>query len=251
MLDRTLQSIGNQTKEDFWVIVVCHEIPILSKKYSFVEYLIVDLPPPAESLEELMHKKDETVKDWEYKNDLIRLDRWKKYLDGLYRAKKYKPSHVMFFDADDYVSSRIVETINSGPKETSWVIDKGYIWQEGDRYIIKTNKFHKICGTCFIYSMSIFNNLPIDKNDVEIGWYKEFLGGHVRVPSLLEKENIILSPLPYYGAIYLINNGENHSASKRKISFLVGRGKILFWLIKTFTSVLYLSKKIKEDFNIK
>jgi hypothetical protein len=75
MLDRTLQSIGNQTKEDFWVIVVCHEIPILSKKYSFVEYLIVDLPPPAESLEELMHKKDETVKDWEYKNDLIRLDR--------------------------------------------------------------------------------------------------------------------------------------------------------------------------------
>lgn len=104
----------------------------------------------------------------------------------------------MFFDADDYIASRIVETVTSGPKEKSWLIDKGYIWGEDDKYLIKSNKFHKICGTCFIYSMSIFSHLPPEKNDIKVEWYKDFLGGHVKVPSLLEKQGIMLSPLPYY-----------------------------------------------------
>lgn len=251
MLDRALESIENQTNKDFSVLVVCHEIPKLKKKYKFVKYLITNIKSPAETHEELIYQKGDTPEEKEKKNDLIRLDRWRKYLDALYFAKKYKPTHVMFFDADDCISSKIVGTVTSGPKEKSWVIDKGYIWGEHDKYIVKSDKFHKICGTCFIYSMSIFNNLPLKKNEVKINWYKDFLGGHVKVPSLLEKENIILSPVPYYWAIYVINNGENHSANKKKFSFLIGRGEILFWLVKIFSSVLYLSKKIKEDFNMK
>lgn len=251
LLDRSLRSIENQTKKDFLVLVVCHEIPILSKKYEFVKYLITDLAPPAETPEELMHHGGETSQEKEYKNNLIRLDRWKKYLDGLYFSKQYKPTHVMFFDADDYISSKIVETVTSGPKEKSWVIDKGYIWWEHDKYLVKTNKFHKICGTCFIYSMYIFSHLPVEKNEVEIDWYKDFLGGHVQVPSLLEKQGVILWPLPYHWAIYVINNWENHSANKKKFSFLIGRREILFWFIKIITSVIYLSKKIRKDFAIR
>lgn len=251
MLDRALQSIENQTNKDFLVIIVCHEIPVLKNKYKFVHYLITNLKPPAQTSESLIHEDNESVQESEKKNDLIRLDRGRKYLAGLYFAKKFNPTHIMFFDADDCISSKIVETVVSNLKEKSWMIDKWYIWEEGHKFIIKTKNFHKICGTCFIYSISIFNKLPANENKVKVNWYKNFLGGHVNVPWLLERENIILSPLPYYGAVYVINNWENHSANKKQLSFIISRKKILFWLIELITSVVYLSKKIKKDFNLK
>lgn len=75
MLDRTLGSIANQTKEDFLVIIVCHVIPILKNEYKFVEYLLIDLDPPAATPEELMHQENETLQERDHKNDLIKLDR--------------------------------------------------------------------------------------------------------------------------------------------------------------------------------
>lgn len=75
MLDRTLGSIANQSKKDFLVIVVCHVIPVLKNEYKFVEYLVIDLEPPAATPEELIHQKDETLQERNHKNDLIKLDR--------------------------------------------------------------------------------------------------------------------------------------------------------------------------------
>jgi hypothetical protein len=102
LLERTLSTIEAQTNQDFTITVVCHEIPELSHTYPHVEFLIVDIPPPAQDFAHI-------VADLE----LVRLDKGRKYLAGLYHVRPRHPSHVMFFDADDCLSPHIVETVLS------------------------------------------------------------------------------------------------------------------------------------------
>lgn len=46
LLERTLETIEAQTNKNYHVIVVCHEIPTLSRAFERVEFLIVDFPAP-------------------------------------------------------------------------------------------------------------------------------------------------------------------------------------------------------------
>ena len=91
LLDRTLSSVCRQTDRDFQVVVVCNEIPDLSSRDN-VHFTKVDFPPPNRNASA------------ETGLDAIRLDRGTKYFVGLLYAARFEPSHVMFFDADDYLS---------------------------------------------------------------------------------------------------------------------------------------------------
>jgi hypothetical protein len=163
LLERTLSTIEAQTNQDFRVIVVCHEIPELSASYSFVEYVMVDFAPPAADFESLNYNaeidKDEQKR--QKRLELVKLDKGKKYLRGLFAARKYNPSHVMFFDADDCLSPDITETVLLGPVDQSWYVGNGYIYSEGSAWIVqRKNDFNSHCGTCYIFSMSVFRDLP-------------------------------------------------------------------------------------------
>jgi hypothetical protein len=111
LLERTLSTIEAQTNQDFTITIVCHEIPTLSRVFPHVEYVIVDIPPPAQDFAHI-------VADLE----LVRLDKGRKYLAGLYHVRQRHPSHVMFFDADDCLSPQIVDTVLSGEKYQSWYV---------------------------------------------------------------------------------------------------------------------------------
>lgn len=126
LLERTLSTIEAQTCQDFRIIIVCHEIPPLSGIYPHVEYVIVDFPPPADDFEALSYKEEGDEKSTESRGikhlELVKLDKGKKYLRGLYHARQYNPSHVMFFDADDCLAPTIVDTISTGDIDTSWYV---------------------------------------------------------------------------------------------------------------------------------
>jgi hypothetical protein len=94
LLERTLSTIEAQTNQDFTITIVCHEIPTLSRVFPHV---VADL-------------------------ELVRLDKGRKYLAGLYHVRQRHPSHVMFFDADDCLSPQIVDTVLSGEKYQSWYV---------------------------------------------------------------------------------------------------------------------------------
>ena len=100
LLERTLETISAQTNDDYTVLIVCHEIPPLSRVYPHVEFLIVDFAPPATDFGHLVANLE-----------MVRLDKGRKYLAGLYHMRDRAPSHVMFFDADDCIDPSLVQTV--------------------------------------------------------------------------------------------------------------------------------------------
>ena len=88
MLERTLNSIYNQTNKDFKVVIVCHEKPILELSYPNLICYQVDFPPPEQIYDRMV------------------LDRDVKELIGRKIAKELKPDYIMAIDSDDCISRK-------------------------------------------------------------------------------------------------------------------------------------------------
>jgi hypothetical protein len=201
LLERTLRSVCAQTNQHFKVIVVCNEQPEIGFTHPAITYLLVDIEPPVQSVEQMFGNLD-----------AVRLDKGKKYLAALYLLKGSNPSHVMFFDADDCVANTITQTVLSGPSDRSWRINSGYLYKEGASLLVRLpNGFHKRCGSCFIFSYSMYQ-LPVDPNEIALDWIKKNLGSHRLIYDYLKQRNVTLYNIPYSAAIYIVNTGENHSA---------------------------------------
>lgn len=207
LLDRTLDSVCRQTDGDFHVLVVCNEVPELPEREN-VSFVKVDFPPPTRS--------EGAVTGL----DAIRIDRGTKYFVGLLRAAELEPSHVMFFDADDYLSCRLAEHVNASPDANGWVIDKGYMYREGSYFIQELSAFHRWNGSCNILAFRLLN-VPTDvsptvtqeeiEDMLDPFFLRGILGAH---PFTLNYYDVLGSPLerlPFRGAIYVTGTGENHS----------------------------------------
>ena len=198
LLERTLRSVCAQSDGNFRVLVVCNEKPELHFNHPNVEFLPVDLPPPVDSFDQLIRNVD-----------AIRNDRGKKYLAALYHLRIANPSHVMFFDADDCVSNRLVETVLAGPPDTSWYVGDGYLYSEGSSLIYRIDGvFNQTCGTCHIFNYRVFD-LPEDRTSISDEWIRQTLGSHKNVEAFLREKSAALQKIPYRGAVYIINTGEN------------------------------------------
>ena len=145
LLQRTLQSVSQQTNQDFRIIVVCNRLP---KQYLFppkVEFISVDFPAPS------------TIKGTAIDLEDVHKDKGSKYFVGLLHAKKYNPNYIMFFDSDDFISNRIVEYVNSQPEQNGWFIQHGYAYGDGLPLIRELQEFDKKCGTCHILNFNLFD----------------------------------------------------------------------------------------------
>lgn len=253
LLDRSLWSIENQTNSNFIVLIICHEIPKLSKEYHFVRFILTDIPPPVSNFEDLVCgvSRDEVFR--QARHNLARADKWKKYLLWLYAAKEYNPSHIMFFDADDCVSFKLVETILSWDKNQSWVVQDGYIFCENSLWIKRRKNFQDICGTCYVFSSGLFSFLPDDPALVSKSWCNEFLGSHVLAKKWLAEEKIHLKRLQYPGVIYIIWHGENHWGISNYNNLLWYPVYTLKWCCKFLLHMLsyrLLTKRFVKEFNL-
>lgn len=187
LLERTLETIEAQTNKNYSVAVVCHEIPKLSRTFERVEFLIVDFEPPQENTGHLTGELNVTMINQGL--EMVKLDKGRKYLAGLYHIWKNPPSHVMFFDADDCLAPDIVETVLSGPAHTSWYVGDGYIYSEGSGWIVhRKHDFNTYCGTCYVFDFDIYRDLPTNISDVSEEWMKNNLGSHRLVHTFLAEK---------------------------------------------------------------
>lgn len=207
LLALTLASVRRQTNGDFAVVVVCNRRPDgdFPPDVHFVE---VNFPPPSP------HKRPDTGMD------AIRLDRGSKYLVGRAFAERFAPRHIMFFDADDFVSARIAKTVNEGPDDTAWIISTGYVMQFGSASCAPLENFHKHCGTSFVHPAAAVSVPPVSPDvsieEITSGFdnylVETLLGTHRGAP--FHYREVLRRPveaLPYPGAIWVLGNGENHS----------------------------------------
>ncbi|MCK5361144.1 MAG: glycosyltransferase family 2 protein [Gammaproteobacteria bacterium] len=216
LLDKTLQSVCQQTDIDFKVLVVCNQIPDI-KVSQHVEFIEVDFPAPSH----LDHPHTGM--------DAIRVDRGSKYMAGLIYARRYDPLFIMFFDADDFISNQIVEFVAGQTVQSGWYIDSGYQYQFGDSRLTHLPDFYFHCGTSLIYPYRMLD-IPeaIIKNPDFLSiqqhtdgkYLKHVLGSHRLSVSIHQSQGHAFNPVPFPAAIWMLGNGENHSGKKGKLGDL-------------------------------
>jgi hypothetical protein len=205
LLADTLASICAQDTEDFRVVVVGHVAPgfALPPKVDFVG---VDMPVPP-------------LEDGKVSRSAVKTDKGIKLMIAAAFAKRYDPSHVMIVDADDYVSRRIASFVNGSDHRGGWYVSSGIVLSKQDRRArALTRHFNRRCGSSMIYAMA---DMPIPdyapdlverlfrKATSEI--VRMVFGSHLYSNDYFAKRGTPLKPLPFPGAVYVLQTGENHS----------------------------------------
>ena len=192
---RTLNSIYQQTDPDFRVIVACHELPELSREYdSRVEFLQTDVPTPKTPFEMMQDKG--------YKLSMIGK-----------RIREYGGGYTMIVDADDLVSNRIAEYVNSHPNRHGFVSKYGYIYNMGDTWVRKALQPDQVCGSCLIVNYGIDDlpaELPSSPSD-ENGKHYIIRKAHPSIRPYLHAHGRPLDTIPFPTTVYIRCTGDNHS----------------------------------------
>lgn len=206
LFNNTIKSVYNQTDPDFKILVAIHDLPDLTFKVDDrVEFLKMNYEVPK--------NLDQQMLDKYYK---------KRYL--MKRVKELGGGYVMMVDADDYISNRIAEYVNKNKHQNGYFMNNGYEFDSKNKYMQKAPRFYKLCGTSSIINYKE-TDLPEDISFQGYKWLNRdrpneyiFDYGHTMWATLMFNQNRPLKPLPFRGAVYVINSGENHSQFSSNIS---------------------------------
>jgi hypothetical protein len=205
LFERCVRSACGQTCPQFRVIAVCNEQPEIDFEHSKLHYLKVNFSlnaPPETDPRKLLNSK--------------RTDKGRKLLAGSVYAQRFQPTHIMMVDADDCVSNRLASFVQQHPTQPGWFINQGYRYEEGREIIyFKRRNFQKMCGTCNIVRYDL-NPLPEQPEyNRGYGYYKYYID-HAKVQRMLAEQGTLLAPLPFPGAVYITETGENLYCDKNR-----------------------------------
>ncbi|KQM31029.1 galactosyl transferase [Rhizobium sp. Leaf68] len=214
-LTLTIASIANQTHSNWRGIIVANEgadLPPLPENFSVTW---VTFPP-----NDIHDRGNATEADF---LDAFRFDKGRRVLSGMLSALDSR--FFMIVDDDDFVSARIVEFVSEHPNENGWVVQQGFVWNDGGKLLLCHNDFNSACGTSLIVRSSVYG-LPSTVGEADVEWMKDILGSHRRVPPMLSAKGYSLQKLPFRGAVYRVANKGSHSGA---------RGIVRAYLLNTST----------------
>jgi hypothetical protein len=152
VLEKTLESILNQTSPHYRVYVVYHDLPLFLKEDLRITY--VPLPFAFSEFEQIPHSEYLLKRFKTEKMAVRRWDKGRKVTYGSSLAVADQCSYIMSLDADDRVSKYLVRHIEDHSdhcKKPGWMIDKGYVYKEGTSYLIRVpEKLYMINGSSAI-----------------------------------------------------------------------------------------------------
>jgi hypothetical protein len=199
-LAQTVRSIAAQTHDDWRGIVIANEdsdLPPLPASFC-VEW--VQFPPNP------LHAMDSASR--EEVLDSFRNDKGRRVLRGMLRARDSR--FFMIVDDDDFVSSRITAHAASHPNANGWIVDVGYVWNDGGSLLYRHSALNHVCGTSLIVRSDLYG-LPATFNAATPEFIKTMLGSHRRIADILAERGTPLAPLPFPGAIYRVGHAGSHS----------------------------------------
>lgn len=229
LFEQCVQSVCQQTSSHFHVIAVCHEKPHTPFKHPNLSYVEVDFPVPdisSGTAAEIVNRK--------------RTDKGRKQLRGLVAAQELNPTHTMLLDGDDRISRRLAEFVHQHPQANGWFFNKGYRYASASSWIYKkTSGFHTMCGSCNIVRNDL-NKIP---NNPEYnrgyGYYKFYID-HAKVVKVLAEEGTPLEALPFLGAVYMVQTGENIYFDSSRLHQGIGR----------YLNYRLVTRSLKEEFSL-
>lgn len=197
LLNNTLKSVFNQSESQFRVLIACHEKPAITMIDDHrLEIIQVSYPPP-------MQLKDQLTDKYYKKRILVR------------RAQEHGGKYIMFVDADDYISNRLVSWVKNHEHPSGWFIETGYEYDASSNSLRITPKFNNICGTSAILNISVLNG-PVETDFTNYERVNKHLFdyGHNEWNRILkERKEQTLGVISYRAAVYLMNTGVNWTQS--------------------------------------
>lgn len=192
---RTLRSIFNQTDQDFTVLVACHEKPATEfADRDNLHFLTLDHP---------------VFRD----REIARADRNIKMRRCAVEVHRLGGGYMFGVDYDDLVSNRVVRHA----RETDH--PHGYIMHSGFEGLVETRllrdlpakkrigpAFNQCCGTCAILRFSP-DDLPSSLDDTSPHVFDSFCSQHGQWQQRSEAMGRPLAPLPFPGAVYVVDTG--------------------------------------------
>jgi len=170
------------------------------------------------------------------------IDKWKKLAVGMLRAKEIQPDFIMFQDADDLISRQLVAYAHANRLSNGWVIRRGYQWMLGSAWITLDNNFH--CGTDSILNTRLIT-YPNDLHPDSVAECVMLKFGHTTIEPEMARRGTPLRALPFRGAIYTYQNGENwtsYDTSCRRYG--------VKWLLRKLRSERPMRRSTREEFSI-
>jgi len=220
----TLESITNQTTDDFEVVLVCNETPEGFRPHDKIKVILTDFPPPASNTPARM------------------ADKWRKVRVGLAQYRNARDSYYMVVDADDRVSKNLARFVNEQDYKPGWYVDRGYIYDYGFPWIFVNNRLDLLCGTtsvvfCPSALLPSGHDDPADNNYI-------VKYGHTRIKQYFDEQGTPLKAMPFSGSIYLTHTGENDSKF-----FYIGIRSMREQLKRIFR-MRPITRKIKDEYNL-
>jgi hypothetical protein len=204
LLERTLRSICRQSSENYRVVVVANQDIEAVARNDAVDLLLVDYPPPEGGLADK------------------RADKARKLKRGFEYASTLGATHVMAVDADDFVSRRLAEVVESSPQTGGWLLRTGYLWKEGSRiaYLNRRN-FNHSCGSSAIAHIDLFHHLFDEE-------WRRYSFEEPRLPV-----GLAFKSFPFPGAVYCILHRENmFMGPQRLVAHRTAEGSIRYYVRK-------------------
>lgn len=192
LCNRTLKSVCRQTNSSFKIILVYHELP------------------------ENQHESPHIIKsfaDWRVSTGTYaerEHDKWVKLHQGLCEVRRLGGGYVMFMDADDLVSNRLVQHVIDHQPKSGYTFRTGYHLFEGSKWLYRYNDFDLYCGSSSIVKCTT-DDLPSTIQDPRDKYYRLYLG-HTVIRTGMADRGKPLDELPFPGALYIKHLG-NHSNS--------------------------------------
>jgi hypothetical protein len=153
-LRQTLKSIQNSTCGNYRVVVAGHEAPDFDVRFNSRFYFLqVNHPFPSH----------------ENYGVAVRLDKLTKIAAAWHHAKlTWNPNYVMKLDADDLISSRLVDWLDNANGEAGFLIKHGWFWRSKSRYLIqRTEYLDRECGSCLIIRSDLVDKIGPFLTEVE------------------------------------------------------------------------------------
>jgi hypothetical protein len=208
LLHDTLRSLTAQDHPDFAVFVVGNKMPAFPMPDK-VHFVPVDFPPPTPTRGP---KSPREVFVW---------DKGTKIGVGLIAARELRPDHVMIVDADDYVHRGLAGFVARRPNAPGWALTKGYVYSRARQTVRRQRKFNHACGTSHVVRFDAYqvpDGLDPQASQVQVAdaygeRLQEVLGAHHDAAAWFARNGFPLARLPFRGAVYQVDTGENHSGS--------------------------------------
>src|SRR5215510_4978932 len=141
-LRQTLKSIQTSSSQNYRVVVAGHEAPDFNiETNAKVCFVSVDHDIP--------HHQDAIISG--------RLDKLAKIAAAWnYVKPRWNPHYLMKLDADDLISSRLVQWLKNFGREPGYLIEHGWVWRSGARHLLQSTEYlDRVCASCLIIRSDI------------------------------------------------------------------------------------------------